>query len=135
MKRFHMNLKVKDIEASTRFYANLFGQPPSVDEPDYKKWMLDDPFVNVSIEPATMEAGIAHVGLQAASDAELEQIYERIELAGGPEFREGDTTCCYAQSSKSWTRDPDGIIWEAFFTQGQRREYGTKPEMADTLSV
>lgn len=127
MKRFHVNLRVSDLAASTEFYTQMFGEAPSVDEDDYKKWMLDDPFVNFSIEPSVGPVGIAHVGLQAGSEAELSGVYERIEAAGGPEYREGETQCCYAHSHKSWTRDPDGLIWEAFFTDGQRMDYGQLP--------
>lgn len=127
MKRFHLNLRVDDLAASTRFYSEFFGAKPSVDEADYKKWMLDDPFINFSIEPSLGKTGIAHVGLQASSESELQHVYQRIEAAGGPEFREGETECCYAHSHKSWTRDPDGVIWEAFYTDGQRRDYGKMP--------
>lgn len=133
MKRFHMNLRVDDLDASTRFYTHLFGAEPTVNKADYKKWMLDDPFVNISIEPSDGKTGIAHVGLQTESAAELDQVYARIASAGGPEFREGETECCYAHSFKSWTRDPDGVIWEAFFSDGQRRDYGEMPEVDPAL--
>lgn len=133
MKRFHLNLRVDDLEASMRFYSEFFGAPPAIDEADYKKWMLDDPFINLSIEPSVGKTGIAHVGLQAESESELEGIYERIEKSGAPEFREGETQCCYAHSHKSWTRDPDGIVWEAFFTDGQRCEYGEMPDVPQTM--
>ena len=135
MKRFHMNLRVEDMAASAQFYTRLFGAEPVVDNADYKKWMLDDPFVNISIEPACGETGIAHVGLQTENADELTQVYGRIEAAGGPEFREGETLCCYAHSHKSWTRDPDGVIWEAFFTDGQRRDYGQMPEISGSAGL
>jgi len=129
MKRFHLNLRVSDLAKSTAFYTELLGQPPSVDEPDYKKWMLDDPYINLSIEPDCGEVGIAHVGLQAGDEADLEEIRTRIAAADAPVFEEGETQCCYAHSYKSWTRDPDGIVWEAFFTDGQRRDYGEMPDL------
>ncbi|MGD0144830.1 MAG: glyoxalase/bleomycin resistance/dioxygenase family protein, partial [Rhizomicrobium sp.] len=34
------------------------------------------------------------------------------------------TTCCYAQSNKSWVDDPSGIRWETFFTFGEATRYG-----------
>lgn len=129
MKRFHLNLRVSDLAKSTEYYTAFFGVEPTVNEPDYRKWMLDDPLINFSIEPATEKVGIAHVGLQAGSDDELADIRERIEAVGEPAFHEGETQCCYAHSFKSWTRDPDGIIWEAFYTDGQRRDYGEMPEI------
>ncbi|MEO9462311.1 MAG: VOC family protein [Marinomonas sp.] len=135
MKRFHMNLRVEDMAASTHFYTQLFGAKPTVDKADYKKWMLDDPFVNISIEPSVGEAGIAHVGLQAENSEELVQLYSRIKAADAPEFREGETQCCYAHSYKSWTQDPDGVVWETFFTDGERRDYGEMPEIAGSSGL
>jgi hypothetical protein len=43
---------------------------------------------------------------------------------------EGRTTCCYAKSEKSWIADPDGVVWEAFFTDGEATVYGDSPELA-----
>src|SRR5258707_11566568 len=41
MKRFHVHLGVPDLDASIRFYSGLFGMAPTVQKPDYAKWMLD----------------------------------------------------------------------------------------------
>ena len=136
MKRFHVNLRVSDLEASTRFYAEILGAEPTVNELDYRKWMLDDPCINFSIEPESLDGrapGVAHLGLQVSDEAELEDVRARIGKAGSPAFHEGETQCCYAHSFKSWTRDPDGIVWETFFTDGQRRDYGSLPQLAETM--
>lgn len=37
MKRFHVHVGVEDLEQSVRFYAGLFGAPPSVRKADYAK--------------------------------------------------------------------------------------------------
>lgn len=44
-------------------------------------------------------------------------------------LEEGVTTCCYAKSEKSWVSDPDGVIWEAFFTEGEATVYGDSPDL------
>ncbi len=133
MKRFHLNLKVSDLEKSRAYYAKLFGEQPAVVKPDYIKWMLDDPYINFSIEPAKDQTGdqtgIAHVGLQAENLEELETAYQRVQDAAGPRFEEGATTCCYASSEKNWTSDPDGLIWEVFHTDGQVTHYGKPPNL------
>jgi catechol 2,3-dioxygenase-like lactoylglutathione lyase family enzyme len=49
MKRLHVHVSVKDLPASIRFYRTLFGAEPVVTQPDYAKWMLDDPRVNFAI--------------------------------------------------------------------------------------
>lgn len=134
MKRFHLNLKVSDLEKSRAYYANLFGEQPAVVKPDYIKWMLDDPYINFSIEPASDETGIAHVGLQAENPEELAAVYQRVQEAAGPRFEEGATTCCYASSEKNWTQDPDGLIWEAFYTDGQVTHYGKLPDLDGSSS-
>ena len=49
---------------------------------------------------------------------------------------EGKTTCGDAQSEKSWIADPDGVVWETFFTDGAATTYGEGPELgtlADSL--
>lgn len=140
MKRFHVNLRVSDLDQSTRFYTEIFGAEPTVNEPDYRKWMLDDPRINFSIEPesacgnAAGGTGVAHLGMQVSEEAELDDMRQRIGKADQPAFHEGETQCCYAHSFKSWTRDPDGVVWETFFTDGQRRDYGSVPELAETMN-
>ena len=59
------------------------------------------------------------------SASRLKDIYGRLRAAGGAILEEGQTTCCYAQSEKSWIDDPAGISWEAFHTTGESTDYGT----------
>ena len=91
---------------------------------DYAKWMLEDPRVNFAISSGDHAArGIEHLGLQVESSEELSEVYGRLQAADRPVLEEGATTCCYAKSEKSWIADPDGIVWEAFFTLASDR-YG-----------
>jgi len=50
--------------------------------------------------------------------------YGRLRQAGGEVIEQGQTTCCYAKSEKSWIDDPAGIAWEAFHTTDQSAVYG-----------
>ncbi len=125
MKRFHVNISVSDLEASIGFYNSLFDAEPSVVKPDYAKWMLEDPRVNFAITTRGERKGIDHLGIQAESDAELGEVYARLQTAGAPMIEEGATTCCYANSEKSWIFDPDSIAWETFLTLGESPVYGT----------
>lgn len=124
MKRLHVNVKVDDIDASERFYTTLFDTPPSVRKDDYARWMLDDPRVNFAISRCGASPGINHLGIQAEDESELEDVYARLQRAGGPTLDEGDTTCCYAKSTKQWIADPQGVLWEAFQTHGPSADYG-----------
>ncbi len=130
MKRFHVHAGVSDLERSIAFYTGLFGQAPSVTKSDYAKWMLDDPRINFAISLKGDGArGVEHLGLQAENEAELAEVYGRLQAAGRPVLEEGATTCCYAQSEKSWIADPDGVVWEAFLTTGESTVYGGNPEL------
>ena len=128
MKRFHVHLGVPDLAASIRFYSDLFGMPPTVEKPDYAKWMLDDPRVNFAISHRSNRAGLNHLGLQAESAAELAQIRTRFAAADAASvYDEPGVSCCYSRSDKHWTRDPQGIAWEAFHTLGSVPMYDQTP--------
>src|SRR4249920_3449923 len=81
MKRFHVHLGVPDLSASIRFYSELFGMAPTVQKPDYAKWMLDDPRVNFAISHRSTRTGLNHLGLQAESADELAGIRRQFETA------------------------------------------------------
>ena len=125
MKRLHVNLAVDDLDKSIGFYTSLFASEPTVLKDDYAKWMLDDPHVNFAITTRGRRKGINHLGIQVENEAELGEVYSRLQSAGAPVIEEGETTCCYAKSEKSWIFDPEGIAWETFLTHGQSAVYGS----------
>lgn len=130
MKRLHVHVGVSDLDRSIDFYSTLFGAEPTMVKPDYAKWMLDDPRVNFAISAGHhAEKGIEHLGIQVESDEELAEVYGRLNAADRPVVEEGATTCCYAKSEKSWIADPDGVVWEAFFTNGEATVYGDSPAL------
>jgi catechol 2,3-dioxygenase-like lactoylglutathione lyase family enzyme len=125
MKRLHVHVAVPDIEQSIRFYSTLFGAAPVKVKPDYAKWMLEDPRVNFAIsQRGSRSSGVDHVGVQVDSRAELDELAGRLKAAGESTFDEQATTCCYAQSDKSWVSDPAGVRWETFYTFDDATTYG-----------
>ena len=134
MKRLHVHMSVGDLDQSIRFYSTLFAAAPTVVKPDYAKWMLEDPRVNFAISTHAGGApGIDHLGIQVEDGEELQVIYGRLKDAEGPVLEEGKTTCCYAQSEKSWTLDPQGVSWETFLTTGESTVYGTSTPRVEKL--
>ena len=125
MKRLHVHVSVKDLDASVRFYSQLFAASPTVRKSDYAKWMLDDPRVNFAISARDGKPGVQHLGIQVEDRRELAEVYERLQRAERPVIEEGETTCCYAHSEKSWIDDPQGLQWETFLTTGESTVYGT----------
>lgn len=135
MSRFHMHIGVADLNKSIAFYTGLFGATPSVTKNDYAKWMLDDPRINFAISVRDgAHRGIEHVGIQVEDAGELATVYGRLKDAGAPVLEEGAATCCYAKSEKSWIADPDGVVWEAFLTNGEATIYGDSPDFAPLMA-
>src|SRR3979490_3227798 len=124
MKRLHIHMAVESLPQSIGFYSALFDAEPTVVKTDYAKWMLDDPRVNFAISTRGRKAGLDHLGIQVENSDELEEVYSRLRKAGGEVIEQGQTTCCYAKSEKSWIDDPAGISWETFLTIGESTNYG-----------
>jgi catechol 2,3-dioxygenase-like lactoylglutathione lyase family enzyme len=123
MNRFHVHVNVTDLDASIRFYSELFAARPAVVKPDYAKWMLDDPRVNFAISHTGRAAGVDHLGIQVESTQALELLGKRLDAAGGTVVPEEAAVCCYAKSEKLWTEDPQGTRWETFHTHGESTTY------------
>jgi len=128
MKRMHVHVAVENIPNAIGFYSALFATEPAVVKPDYAKWMLDDPRVNFAISTRGKQPGLDHLGIQVETKGELSDVYARLRQAGGTVIEQGQTTCCYAKSEKSWIDDPAGISWETFFTTGDSTDYGVSVE-------
>ncbi|MEM9574766.1 MAG: ArsI/CadI family heavy metal resistance metalloenzyme [Pseudomonadota bacterium] len=130
MKRMHISLATADVEKSKAFYSALFGTEPTMDRDGYVQWMLDDPRVNFVIEEGCGEPGLSHLGVQAEDEAELDHQFARVAKAGGPVWNQGETQCCFAESDKNWTKDPDGISWETFHTHRRTGDYGDHVDLS-----
>ena len=128
MKRMHVHVGVEDLERSISFYSALFATEPAVVKPDYAKWMLDDPRVNFAISTRGKQPGLDHLGIQVESKGELRKSMRACERPAATIIEQGQTTCCYAKSEKSWIDDPAGISWETFFTTGESTDYGAVSE-------
>ena len=135
MKRLHVHVAVDDLTQSVRFYSTLFAAEPSVLKDDYAKWMLDDPRVNFAISQRRGTVGLSHLGVQVENEAELAEVYGRLQKAERPILDEGAVTCCYAKSEKQWIADPQGVAWETFLTRGESTVYGETGALAKLEAV
>lgn len=124
MKRLHVHMAVESIPQSIGFYSALFDAQPAVVKADYAKWMLEDPRVNFAISTRGRQPGLDHLGIQVENADELQEVYARLNKAGGDVIAQGETACCYAKSEKSWIDDPAGVAWETFLTTGESTTYG-----------
>jgi catechol 2,3-dioxygenase-like lactoylglutathione lyase family enzyme len=130
MNRLHVHFRVKNLEESIGFYSALFGKAPDKREPDYAKWMLEDPRANIAISTHGDDIGVDHVGLEVDSDAELAVVAGRLKEAKADLVEEADATCCYARSNKFWARSPEGAKWELYHTFADAKIYGAEPALS-----
>ena len=135
MKRFHVHVSVNDLKQNIAFYSSIFGAQPTVEKPDYAKWMLDDPRVNFAISTRGHAPGVNHLGIQAESDAELKSLRTGVVAAQAPVLEQKETSCCYVKSDKYWITDPQGIAWETFHTLGEVPVYGEDEGAAKASSA
>ena len=131
MKRFHVHVAVDDLEANVRFYSTVFGVQPTVQKPDYAKWMLEDPRINFAISQRGAKAGVDHLGFQVDSDEELTALRKQIGDAEIAALDQPDATCCYARSDKYWITDPQGVAWETYHTLGEAEIYGASTKTGE----
>lgn len=124
MKRLHVHVAVNDFADNVSFYSGLFGAEPAILKNDYAKWALDDPRVNFAISTRCGDAGIDHLGIQVESTAELAEVEARLKTAGRSVVLQSGATCCYATGDKGWIKDPQGVVWETFFTSGASSVFG-----------
>jgi catechol 2,3-dioxygenase-like lactoylglutathione lyase family enzyme len=112
----HISINVKSVEASVRFYRQLFGIEPLKVRPDYAKFDVQNPPLNLALnEGAQSGRGpLSHLGLQVATTEDVQAIRNRWKDAGLNPRDEMQTSCCYALQDKAWVRDPDGNEWEVF---------------------
>ncbi|MEM7342206.1 MAG: VOC family protein [Actinomycetota bacterium] len=137
MKRMHMGITVNDLEAATAFYTRLLGQEPSLVRDDYVKWMLDDPYLNLSINTSTCGdngPGVSHLGFQVDSIDDVNAVRQEWVDAGLSPQDQNDLVCGYQLQDKSWVFDPAELPWEVFVTHGVADDYGTN-EMPDPAAT
>jgi lactoylglutathione lyase len=133
MKRFHVHVAVENLGKSVRFYSELFGMKPTVERPDYAKWMIADPRVNFAISSRGHKPGVNHLGFQAENPAELAELAERASHSAGTAVpKENEAQCCYAKGEKYWVLDPQGLAWEHFYTLGEIPIFGEDSAITQT---
>ena len=125
MARMHIGVGVTDLDQAVAFYSTLFGHAPTMKKDDYAQWILDDPSVNFSVSNRGGQQGVSHLGIQAESEEEYAAVTQRLGEAEGKVRQEGETTCCYARSTKEWIVDPTGTPWETFLTHDRIEDFGT----------
>lgn len=115
--RAHIALATRDMDRGVAFYSALFQQPPSKLKPDYAKFEVAEPPLNLTLNLAqevVVAPAPAHFGIQVKSRAAVQARASALAEAGHPGASEEGVTCCYAVQDKVWVQDPEGRRWELF---------------------
>ncbi len=112
----HISLNVSNVEKSIEFYTKMLGIDPVKIKPDYAKFDVANPPLNLTMNQTEFEKGgsLSHLGVQVRSTKDVETISKRWEETGLLTLPEMGTDCCYALQDKVWVSDPDGNSWEVF---------------------
>lgn len=145
MKRFHVHLRVNDLQRNISFYSLLFSAKPDLVEKDYAKWMLEDPRINFALSTHGQNTGVHHLGIEIDNAQEFEAFKQQRSEAfialskeqpqtmsvsnltnkATPVYAEQQhAKCCYAQSEKQWVLDPQQVPWELFHSFDTLNTYG-----------
>ncbi len=116
--RIHVHLKVGDLAASGEFYRKFFGAAPVKEKSDQIKFTPDFAPINLALSPARDSAAgrnaVNHLGVEVESSAEVTGHLARVKAAGLAVREELNVNCCYANQTKFWVKDPDGVEWEIY---------------------
>ena len=140
IRKPHVSLNVRDVDASVAFYRALFGVMPvkhyrdatsvhSLLQDDtgvdsrrtrsgYAKFDLDAPALNFVLNEmpghGQSYGALSHLGLQVDTTNDVLAVRRRVEAEGLAPRDEMGVNCCYARQDKFWLADPDGNEWEVF---------------------
>lgn len=88
---------------------------------DYALFITDRPGLELALDldvGANAGAG-QHFGIVVDSSDAVEAQATRLQSAGYAVDLENEETCCYANQTKVWARDPEGRRWETYFVHAE----------------
>ena len=112
--RLQLAINVKDIEASTRFYSDLFGTEPVKRRDGYVNFAIAEPPLKLILFQGDDGGTINHLGVEVADTDDVTTATERLRETEMLLDVEDNVTCCYATQDKVWVTGPDGERWEYY---------------------
>jgi len=116
--RVQLALNVTDLEAATRFYADLFGVEPAKQRTGYANFEIADPPLKlVLFEQPEADSALNHLGVEMPSTGDVIAAAERFDTVGLTHAFAAADRCCHAVQDKVWVDAPDVPLggWE-FYT-------------------
>ncbi|MGD9705564.1 MAG: ArsI/CadI family heavy metal resistance metalloenzyme [Acidimicrobiia bacterium] len=116
--RVQLALNVRDIEAATLFYRDMFGVEPAKQRPGYANFEVADPPLKLALfENPDAASALNHLGVEMPSPADVVAAAERFGSVGLHHTTSEADRCCHAVQDKVWVDAPDVPLgaWE-FYT-------------------
>ena len=121
--RFQLALNVRNLDEAVLYYSQLFGVAVNKRKPGYANFAVDSPPLKlVLFEAPDASERLNHVGFEMDTD-EVEATIARLEPQGLADQVNRDETCCYAQKSTVYSKDPEGLLWEFYKFRGDAEEF------------
>jgi catechol 2,3-dioxygenase-like lactoylglutathione lyase family enzyme len=132
--RLQLALNVTDLEASERFYSDLFGVEPVKRKPGYVNFAITEPPLKLILFEGSDGGTINHFGVEVSTSQHVSDAIGRLEEAEMEiEIEiEKKVTCCYAAQDKVWATAPDGEKWEYYTVLADVDESVTEQEANPT---
>ena len=115
--RIQLALNVRDVDAATTFYTDLFGVPPAKQRPGYANFVVADPPLKlVLFENPGAASPLNHLGVEVASPADVAAVTGRFAAVGLVHTASEVGSCCHAVQDKVWVEAPDVPLgaWEFY---------------------
>lgn len=126
--RLQLAINVADIEASTRFYSDLFGTEPVKRKDGYVNFAIAEPPLKLILFQGDDGGTINHLGVEVADTADVSTATERLRKTEMLVDVEDNVTCCYATQDKVWVTGPDGEKWEYYTVLGDAEQLAPDTE-------
>ena len=126
--RLQLALNVKNLDQAVDFYSKMFGVTVNKRKPGYANFAIEEPPLKlVLFEDQDAPERLNHLGVEVFDDDAVPLATSRIKAAGLEHLIEGETNCCFANATKVWATEPDGLRWEWYKVLSDAETFGEAP--------
>jgi catechol 2,3-dioxygenase-like lactoylglutathione lyase family enzyme len=126
--KLHVSLNVSNVDAAVASYEKAFGVQATKHRPDYAKFDLEAPSLDLTMwEAPRTGTNASHFGAQVVSSEDVAAAWAHFKAVSLKTMTEDGTSCSHALQDKVWIEDPDGNAWEVFAVKGEAAVMGEAP--------
>jgi catechol 2,3-dioxygenase-like lactoylglutathione lyase family enzyme len=122
VSRVQLAINVSNIDEGVAFYSKLFATEPAKRKPGYANFAIADPPLKLVLIEGEGGGTLNHLGIEVESGAEVRAAEGRLSADGLDTTGVDDTTCCFAEKTETWVKDPDGASWEVYVKTGDAEQ-------------